>query len=52
MLNQAIELHDSKVAELSYEVSGRAVLVFSSLYIHESAGRPGVDSGKGWFQQA
>jgi hypothetical protein len=52
VLNQAIELHDSTIAELSHKENGSAVLVFSSLYIHESVGRPGIDAGTGWFQPA
>jgi hypothetical protein len=52
MANQALELHDSTLAVLWYGQDGEAVLIFSSLYIHESEGQPGVDSGRGWFQRA
>lgn len=51
MANQWAELHDSEIAVLWYEQND-AVLIFSSLYIHESEGRAGVDKGIGWFQRA
>ena len=31
---------------------GEAILHFSELYIHESTGRPGIDAGTGWVQEA
>lgn len=52
MVNQWAELHDSEIAVLWYEQNDEAILIFSSLYIHESEGRAGVDEGIGWFQRA
>jgi hypothetical protein len=49
--NRAIEIHDSILAALSLH-DGCAVLRFSSVYIHESKGTPGVDAGSGWRQEA
>ena len=51
MPNRAIEIHDSVLASLTIEV-GHVILNFSSAYIHQSEGRPGVDAGTGWTQQA
>ena len=52
MANQWAELHDSEIAVLWYEQNDEAILIFSSLYIHESEGKAGVDKGIGWFQRA
>ena len=51
MKNRAIEIHDSTLDAVSVH-DGQAVLRFSSVYIHESAGTPGVDAGSGWVQEA
>jgi hypothetical protein len=51
MKNRAIEIHDSQLASISIQ-AGEALLSFSKVYIHESAGRPGVDEGSGWVQEA
>jgi hypothetical protein len=51
MKNHSIEIHDSTLDTISVR-DGKAVLYFSSVYIHESTGTPGVDSGSGWVQQA
>ena len=51
MKNRAIEIHDSTLDAISVR-DGEAVLYFSSVYIHESAGTPGVDAGSGWVQEA
>jgi hypothetical protein len=51
MPNRAIEIHDSILADLSVS-QGRAELAFSSVYIHQSEGRPGIDAGSGWVQKA
>jgi hypothetical protein len=51
MKNRAIEIHDSTLVEISVR-DGQAVLRFSSAYIHESDGTPGVDAGSGWLQEA
>jgi len=52
MANQWAELHDSEIAVLWYSQQNEAILIFSNLYIHESAGRAGVDQGIGWYQRA
>ncbi len=51
MKNRAIEIHDSTLDGVSVR-DRQAVLSFSSVYIHESAGKPGVDAGSGWVQEA
>ena len=49
--NRAIEFHDSELTALSR--SGTSiVLSFSAVYVHESTGVPGVDTGVGWYQPA
>jgi len=50
-MNSVIEIHDSDVETVS-SADGKAVLCFSSVYIHKSHGTPGVDPGTGWVQQA
>lgn len=49
-MNEAIELHDSKLTEISCRDG--AVVVSLSAYIHRSAGVPGRDAGTGWMQMA
>lgn len=51
MPNRAIEIHDSILAGVSI-AQGRAELTFSSVYIHQSEGKPGIDAGSGWIQRA
>ena len=51
MGNRAIEIHDSVLAAVSIS-QGEAQLHFSSVYIHQSDGAPGCDSGTGWVQKA
>jgi hypothetical protein len=51
MSNRAIEIHDSTLDAISVG-DGVAVLHFPRVYIHESAGTPGVDAGSEWVQQA
>jgi len=51
MSNRAIEIHDSTLESISVR-NGDATLHFSSVYIHQSAGKPGVDAGTGWVQKA
>ena len=51
MPNRAIEIHDSILEEVSLS-QGKAHLHFSSVYIHQSEGIPGVDAGSGWVQEA
>src|ERR1700690_810720 len=50
-MNRAIEIHDSVLDSLCMEES-QAVLCFSHVYIHQTEGKPGVDAGTGWSQQA
>jgi len=51
MPNRAIEFHDSTLGCL--ERDGAIVtLRFSAAYIHESNGKPGLDAGSGWVQEA
>jgi len=50
-MNSSIEIHDSDVETVS-SVDGKAVVCFSSVYIHKSSGTPGVDPGTGWVQKA
>jgi len=49
--NRAIEIHDSALDEVTFE-AGVAVLRFPKVYIHSSEGRPGIDPGTGWTQEA
>jgi hypothetical protein len=51
MENRAIEIHDSALDQISLE-DGVAVLHFPEVYIHSSTGRPGIDAGSGWTQEA
>lgn len=50
-MNSLIELHDSKVAEIG-ERDGTVSVHFLPAYLHKSEGRPGLDSGTGWVQEA
>jgi len=50
-MNSAIEIHDSVIDAIT-NVDGKAVLYSSSVYIHKSLGKPGVDPGTGWVQRA
>jgi hypothetical protein len=46
-----IDLHDSHVADI--RCSGRGITIrFAHAYMHRSDGRPGVDAGTGWSQEA
>ena len=51
MKNRAIEIHDSTLGAISVH-GEEAVLHFPCVYIHESVGRPGIDAGTGWIQEA
>jgi hypothetical protein len=51
VLNQVIEIHDSALDEIRLE-GGIAVLHFPEVYIHASEGRPALESGMGWTQEA
>jgi len=50
-MNSALEFHDSEVS-LVEGTNGTLRLLFSSAYIHRSAGRPGRDPGAGYMQAA
>jgi hypothetical protein len=49
--NRAIEIHDSALEKITVE-AGVAVLHFPQVYIHSSEGRPAIDAGSGWTQEA
>jgi hypothetical protein len=49
--NRIIEIHDSFVESIAV-VDGVAVLHFASVYMHSSEGRPGIDDGTVWTQEA
>jgi hypothetical protein len=49
--NRRIEIHDSTLDAVSAR-DGQVVLHFSSVYIHQSSGTPGVDAGSSWVQEA
>jgi hypothetical protein len=48
--NAAVEFHDSEVVRVEVRSQGLAVVL--DAYVHRSSGRPGVDSGSGWSQEA
>ena len=50
-MNRAIEIHESTLGSLTTD-RGLLVLHFSSAYVHESEGIPGVESGTCWMQEA
>jgi hypothetical protein len=50
-MNTVIEIHDSRVAEIS-ERNGTVIVHFKPVYLHKSEGRPAFDSGTGWIQEA
>jgi hypothetical protein len=49
--NRAIEIHDSAIDQISLE-NGVAVIHFPTVYIHQSDGKPAMDAGTGWVQEA
>ena len=49
--NRIIELHDSTVGAIS-RVGNSLVVEFRPAYVHSSDGRPGLDPGTGWAQDA
>ena len=51
MQNRAIEIHDSMLERIALQ-NGVAVLYFPQVYIHSSEGRPAIDAGTGWTQEA
>ncbi len=50
-MNEVIELHDSELAAVTV-TGGTAVILFRPAYIHRSLGRPAIDAGTGWTQDA
>jgi hypothetical protein len=48
---RAIEIHDCAFDQITLQ-GGTAVLHFKEVYIHSSEGRPAVDAGTGWSQEA
>lgn len=50
-MNTSIEIHDSRAAEIYREGDSVSVLL-APAYLHRSMGRPGIDSGTGWTQDA
>jgi hypothetical protein len=51
-MNTALEFHDSQVQSIDADSGGGVSLHFSGAYIHNSVGRPGLDSGTGHVQGA
>ena len=51
MPNRAIEFHDSTFDDVRKDGTD-LTLRFSAAYIHQSSGKPGVDAGSGWVQEA
>ena len=51
MANRAVEIHDSVLNEISIH-DHCVILDFSSIYLHQSSGRPGIDAGPGFVQKA
>lgn len=49
-MNEAVELHDSEIRCIRRE--GHDVILELSLYLLVSQGRPGMDRGTGWEQDA
>lgn len=50
-MNTTIEIHDSRVAEIT-EQNGTVTVHFLPAYLHKSEGRPAIDAGTGWIQEA
>ncbi|CAN5714303.1 hypothetical protein BH09VER1_BH09VER1_44660 [soil metagenome] len=50
-MNEAIELHDSTLAEITH-LDGTVVVSLLPAYLHRSAGVVGTDAGTGWTQAA
>jgi hypothetical protein len=51
MPNRAIEFHDSTFDGVRKDGTD-LTLRFSAAHIHQSSGKPGVDEGSGWVQEA
>lgn len=50
-MNSEIELHDSVVSQIQ-EIDRTVLVEFAPAYVHKSEGRPGLDTGTGWVQNA
>lgn len=50
-MNMLIELHDSTVCEF-VKHDETVIVHFLPVYLHISEGRPGIDRGTGWVQEA
>jgi hypothetical protein len=50
-VNTKIELHDSTLAGIVKQ-NNSVTVHFTPVYLHKSLGRPGLDSGSGWVQDA
>ena len=48
-MNEALELHDSEIDRIVVKDAG-VTLHFNHVYVHRSAGTPGVNAGSGWSQ--
>ena len=51
MANRVIEIHDSELKSIAV-ADGEIVLELSPAYVHQSEGRPAMDAGTGWLQDA
>src|SRR5277367_1401136 len=51
IVNTVIEIHDSRVVEINGS-NGIVAVHFKPAYLHKSEGRPGIDVGTGWSQEA
>jgi hypothetical protein len=49
--SRKIEIHDSELTSVKVS-DGHIILELSPAYIHMSEGRPGIDAGTGWIQNA
>lgn len=50
-MNSSIEIQDSAVGEIRTSAEGVTIRL-APAYVHKSNGRPGVDAGSGWTQEA
>lgn len=50
-MNEMIELHDSQLVAFSW-ADGVAIILLRPVHVHRSEGRPGVDAGTVWLQEA
>ncbi len=50
-MNEMIELHDSALFAISW-ADGVAIILLRPVHVHRSEGRPGIDAGTVWLQEA